>query len=235
MFANPACDTIKVNLDDLDYGKENVYPVQPWQLAGLERFEAEKERRYAEENLRLQQQKEAEARQRAEERWQEEQLELLRLEEIEAARVREELTAVEMEAARAAAAEAVRVARLKEEEAMQQLKGAEARELQEREEAARLALLEKQRRQEEVDRETLNAWLKMNGFCAVNSQKKSFLGGSKFPLHEAVAKNDEEIVGLLVRVGADKCAKISKGQTPEDLARKISKDGSLSRILSILQ
>ena len=68
----------------------------------------------------------------------------------------------------------------------------------------------------------------------MSSKKKSFMSGTKFPLHEAVSKNNEQMVGLMVQLGADRALKNSKGQTAEDLARKMNKNGSMDSILAKL-
>ena len=60
------------------------------------------------------------------------------------------------------------------------------------------------------------------------------MSGSKFALHEAVAKNNGEIVSLLVELGADKAVQNSKGLIAEDFARKINKGGSMDTIIAEL-
>lgn len=87
-------------------------------------------------------------------------------------------------------------------------------------------------------RERVNSWCKKNSFgggMSSNRQALKPLGLSKYPLHEAVAKNDKEIVELMVKMKVDRGAKDSKGQTPEDIARKNNTNGSMDNILSILQ
>merc|ERR1712224_208707 len=108
-------------------------------------------------------------------------------------------------------------------------------------EAARLAEEDRAReaalKEEEGQRKAqakVNAWCKANGYANVNSQKKKLFGGSKFPLHEAVAKKDLELVKALIDCGAAKNAKNSKGQTASELANKNNKDGSMSEFLAAL-
>lgn len=87
-------------------------------------------------------------------------------------------------------------------------------------------------------RERVNSWCKRNSFGGgMSSKKQTFmpLGVSKYPLHEAVAKNDKEMVELMVKLKVDRGAKNSKGQTPEDVARQNNTNGSMDNILAILQ
>merc|ERR1719316_1059994 len=217
--SDPVSDTVKVDFSKLTSGKENVQPLRN----KTDEVQKQEEKRRAQEELARQQQKEAEQRRQAEEQARR------RREEEEAERLRKEKARVAAERAAAEAAEEKERLRLEAERA------AEEKARQEQEEAERAAHLEARRLEEErLAQEKVSSWCKANGFGDMNSKKKSFLGGSKFPLHEAVAKGNEEMVGLMVQLGADKGLKNSKGQTPEDLARKMNKAGSMDRVLAKL-
>lgn len=235
--SDPVSDTVKVDFSKLASEKENVQPMQVQNKT--DEMQKREEKRRAQEELARQQQKEAEQRRQAEEqarrRREEEEAERLRKEKV----VREAAERAAAEAAAAAAAEAAALAKAAEEKERLRLeaeRAAEEKARQEQEEAERAAHLEAQRLEEErLAHEKVSSWCKANGFGDMNSKKKSFLGGSKFPLHEAVAKGNEEMVGLMVQLGADKGLKNSKGQTPEDLARKMNKAGSMDSILAKLE
>lgn len=79
-----------------------------------------------------------------------------------------------------------------------------------------------------------NKWCKSNGFLDVSSQKKTLRGATKFPLHTAVKHENAEMVGLLLKCGANKGMRDSKNQTPKELATKMNKNGSHNQILAML-
>jgi len=215
-------DTVKVDVSKLASDKENVQPVQI-QNKTDEAMKARENAKKAQEEL-IRQQQEAAQRLQAEEeakrRRQSEEAERQRAEQAAAERA-----AAEREALAAAAAEAA-------ERAEEQLRLEVAQEQERREREA--AIVEAQKQERELAAEKVNIWCKANGFGDMNSKKKSFMSGSKFPLHEAVAKNNELIVHLMVYLGADRSLKNSKGQTAEDLATKMNKNGSMDDILSQL-
>jgi len=209
--------------------KENVQPLQIQKNTDEVQKAEEQKRAQAEELLRRQQ-KEEERRQVEEQARKRREEEEVAAEHARRQQAAAERAAGERAAAEAAAAAAAERARAKEEQArMEAERAAEEKSRQEREAA------EAQKREEErLAQEKVNSWCKANGFGDMNSRKKSFMGGSKFPLHEAVAKNNEEMVGLMVQLGADKALKNSKGQTAEDLARKMNKGGSMDGVLAKL-
>jgi len=213
-------DTVKVDVSKLASDKENVQPVQI-QNKSDEALKSRENAKKAQEELIRQQQKEAAQRLQAEEeakrRRQSEEAERQRAEQAAAERA-----AAERVALAAAAAEAA-------ERAEEQLRLEAAQEQERREREA--AIVEAQKQERELAAEKVNIWCKANGFGDMNSKKKSFMSGSKFPLHEAVAKNNEEMVGLMVYLGADRGLQNSKGQTAEDLATKMNKNGSMDAIL----
>jgi len=225
--SNPVSDTVKVDFSKLASEKENVQPLQIQNKAEGAQKERDDKRRAQEELVRHQQKI-------AEQRRQEEEQARRRREAEEAERRREQQAAAERAAAERAAAEAA-AREAAEREA------AEEKARQEREAAESAALWEAQKHEEErLAREKVNSWCKTNGFVDMNSKKKSsvvpdWVFGAKFPLHEAVAKNNEEIVGLMVLLGADKGLKNSKGQTALDLAQKMNKGGSMDGILDKLR
>lgn len=231
--SDPTSDTVKVDMSKLSAGKENVQPLRI-QNANQEAEKEEKEKRRAQEKLKpaalQQQEKEAEERRQAEEHARRKR------EEEEARRLQAEQAAVERAAAaERAAAEAA--AKAKEEQVHAEAqKAAAERARQEREAAERTARAEAQRLEEKrLAQEQVDAWCKSNGFGDKNAKKKSFMSGSRYPLHEAVAKGNEEMVGFLVQVGADKTLKNSKGLTPEDVAKKMNKGGAMDGILAMLR
>lgn len=97
-----------------------------------------------------------------------------------------------------------------------------------------------QRKLERVRKEKLEAeekvmkWCKWNGFQDMHTQKKTFMGATKFPLHTAVKYNDREIINMMLLAGVKTNVMDSKMQTPRELAIKISKDGSHNEIILML-
>lgn len=233
--SNPVSDTVKVDFSKLASEKENVQPLQIQNKAEGAQKEQDEKRRAQEELVRHQQKI-------AEQRRQEEEQARRRREAEEVERRREQQAAAERAAAERAAAEAAaREAAEREAAEAAERAAAEEKARQEREAAESAALWEAQKHEEErLAREKVNSWCKTNGFVDMNSKKKSsvvpdWVFGAKFPLHEAVAKNNEEIVGLMVLLGADKGLKNSKGQTALDLAQKMNKGGSMDGILDKLR
>jgi len=219
--SDPTSDTVKVDLASLAAEKENEKPASHQNKMQEEAATAEVKR--AEEEQR----KEQECRQ-AEEQAKK------RREEEQAARIREEKAAAERRAAEEAARVAAEKAR-QEQERLEAQRVAEEKARQERE-AAEQAAIEAQRLEEErAAQEQLNQWCKANGFADMSFKKKSFLSGARFPLHEAVAKKNEEMVGLLIRFGADTSAKNSSGKTALELAQKMNKNGSMDAVIAKLQ
>jgi membrane protein involved in colicin uptake len=80
----------------------------------------------------------------------------------------------------------------------------------------------------------IDEWCKNNGFQDLNTQKKTYMGARKFALHTAVKHTHEEMVGLLLKCGADKFAKDSRKQTASELAANMNKKGSHDQILTLL-
>merc|ERR1739848_24885 len=84
----------------------------------------------------------------------------------------------------------------------------------------------------------VQSWCKTRGFQDVNAERKTFKG-KKYPLHSAVKHQDVKIVKQLIKCGARKDLKDSKGQTPAQLAEKLcnggSKDGLAQSILAELR
>jgi len=83
-----------------------------------------------------------------------------------------------------------------------------------------------------VEQQMVNDFLELHGFHGVNAQKKNFIGKTtKFPLHEAVKKNNPHLVRLLLRAGATPNNRNSCGQMPIELAKSLNKDGRFDEIL----
>merc|ERR1712032_1202169 len=88
------------------------------------------------------------------------------------------------------------------------------------EEARKLAQLEEQKNQEEVD-----AFCQDNGFVNANTKRKRRFKW-KYALHSAVKKQDAEMVQRLLRARADPTLPNSSGLTPYQLAEKMSASGT---------
>jgi len=226
--SDPTEDTVKVDPALLAGGKENVEPVSAISGAQgideqkeLERLQKEKELRKAEEEMLRRAEAEAAEKRRAEEQ--------ARKQEEKAARAAAEALA-RQEAEKVAQEKQLQKLRLAQEQAAREAAAAEA-------ESARLAEEARVLQEEELIRKAqakVNAWCKANGYANVNFQKKKMFGASKFPLHEAVATKDLELLKSLIMCGADKSAKNSKGQTAGDLASKNNKNHSMDNFLAAL-
>lgn len=112
---------------------------------------------------------------------------------------------------------------------------------QEAEEAARRKLEELERRHAEeqrakedrVARESVNAWMRKNGFEGMHA-KKMLSVSTPYPLHRAVKQNDSVMVQLLLKFGADHSATNTWNLSPRQLAAKLNKNGSHSEVLTVL-
>jgi len=220
--ADPTSDTVKVDIA--------LLTAETPQMAAMEVHAAQK----AKEERELQ----AQQALKEDERHQVEEQAKRRKAEEEAQRQRQEQLAAEREAAeRSAAAAAAEAAAAAAAQATQEqlrldtARAAEEKARQEREAAEEARRLEDERQAQAK----VAAWCKKNGFNDVNSKKSSCMGGAKFPLHEAVAQKDSEMLALMVQLGADRGAKNSKGQTPEALAAKLNKNGSMDGVLAKLK
>jgi len=83
--------------------------------------------------------------------------------------------------------------------------------------------------------EKVSEWCKSNGYADMTLPKKTLRSATKFPLHTAVKQKNEEMIGLLMRCGADQSAVDSKKQSPSELAAKLNKNGSHDQILAMLR
>jgi len=227
--SDPTSDTVKVDpkLLLVDNGdKENAQPLQlQKQGEEEERMRQMKEQRMAEE--RRKQAEEAAKRRKQEEaaaaaaRQNQERLKAAE----EKARQEAEEKRREEEAAVAAKAAVAQAAAAAEEQRVRQeaQRAAEEQARCEREAAELVAA------QGKVDE-----WCKNHGFQDLKTQKKTYMGARKFPLHTAVKHKQEEMVGLLLKCGADKFAKDSRKQTASELAANMNKNGSHDQILTLL-
>lgn len=71
----------------------------------------------------------------------------------------------------------------------------------------------------------LQAWLASNSFFSVNAKRKGLLSFT-YPLHVAAAKNDAQIIQLMLLHEADPNQLDSSGRTPLQVAAKKCKNGS---------
>lgn len=222
--SDPTSDTVKVDpalLAAQGKDKENVQPKQAPQKAHEAQKAWEEQRKREEQELKA-----AAERRRLEE-------EAKRQREEEEARLRrEEAAAAEREAAERARMEEAASARLKEAERQAEEKARASREAAEKARAEREAAEKEEKR---LAGEKVAAWCKKNGFVNMTTQKKTFMHGSKFPLHKAVSNKDVEMVKLMILLGVDTTAKNSKGQTAADLAASLNKDKSMGPILACLK
>jgi len=214
--SDPTQDTVKVDPKLLN--KENIQPLQT--AAQREAVKASEEQRQREEARRRTDQAIAAAAAQAAQ--QHEEAERANVEKA----YREELACREAEIATRhvalhhAAAEREDAART----------AAAAQEERRREEVvekqARLALKDAQ--------EKVNAWCKQNGYQDMNTSKKTFRGGMKFPLHTAVKYSNQEIIRMMLLDGVNKDVRDSKNQTPCQLAAKVNNNGTHGEILTML-
>jgi len=149
-------------------------------------------------------------------------------------------------AARVAAKEAAEWQRQEERlKAMreQQLKDQAEREEQERQEEVErlcketeLAGLRLEAEQKAVDSKKVEEFLSEHGYSGVNVKRTRMLK-SKYPLHTAVKFGSKEVVVLLLAAGADPTVKNSAGDTPKQLACKLSKTkgGTHGAVYEVLQ
>jgi len=89
--------------------------------------------------------------------------------------------------------------------------------------------------QEAAERKSLlDDFLAKNGFDGVSNKRRRTLRPSIYPLHLAAEKGDAQLIGLLLEAGADRLMKDSRGQTPEEVARKKNRKGSHDEALAAL-
>jgi len=260
--ANPTSDTVKIDPSLLNAGKENVQPLRPpspqeqaqkayeaqkrAEATSRQRVEAgSKEPSQAPGNLKATEDLKPtrEVRSAAEEVWEAKR----RRDEELARRQQEEKVAEQCAAAERALAEAAERAAVED-------SGAE-REAAERQDAERAAEEKARQDREDVERTQARAearaaaeredaldaskvrlaeWCMKNGFKDMHTPKRGFMGMgcSKFPLHTAVANKEADIVQMMVNLGVDKEIQNSRGQTAEDLARKMNKNGSMDDVIA---
>mmetsp|Transcript_16027 Transcript_16027/g.37803 ORF Transcript_16027/g.37803 Transcript_16027/m.37803 type:complete len:218 (+) Transcript_16027:65-718(+) len=148
--------------------------------------------------------------------------------------------------ARAAEEEAARVQAEEEDRRRRELAEVQAKQEAEEEEARQRERdeLDRQRRELEMaqqqrkdaeDAERLNAFLALKGYTGGPNCQRKQLRKFYYPLHDAVASNNPDIVRLLLRARADPGLKSSSGKLPLDRARKLNKDGSYTAVVQVLQ
>mmetsp|Transcript_68909 Transcript_68909/g.109331 ORF Transcript_68909/g.109331 Transcript_68909/m.109331 type:complete len:250 (-) Transcript_68909:135-884(-) len=227
--SDPTRDTVKINASELS-NKENVAPLGASSKNRLSPHEQES----------------GKAPEQGAQRWVELQEEAAKVkqrqqEAREAAEAAEKARAAKEEERRRKLEEEARHQKLKEEETARKFaeelrlreeaqQAAEEAERLRREaeaaEAAQKAAEEEQMRRAE---QQVHEWCQAHGFQDVNVERKTFKG-RKYPLHTAVKHQEPEMVRLLVKCGARKDLKDSRGQTPVQLAQKISKSGGKAQV-----
>mmetsp|Transcript_43249 Transcript_43249/g.78712 ORF Transcript_43249/g.78712 Transcript_43249/m.78712 type:complete len:244 (+) Transcript_43249:102-833(+) len=225
--ADPTSSTVKVNPALIGSDKENMNHQQLQSVAEMEaKKRVEQERQEQERAAREREAREKKAREQAEQREalrrEQERKEVERREAEEAERRQREAEAIRQRmAAEAAAAEAARKKQEKEQEE-------EAQREKER--------LEQERaRKEREDNEKVVAFLVSKGYGEdVNAKRKTFRK-HYYPLHDAVAAHDAELIRVLLAAGADPALRSSSGKTPLERAQKWNTDGSLDQVCSLLE
>jgi membrane protein involved in colicin uptake len=233
--SDPTRDTVKINASQIA-NKENVTP-----LGAAGKNQSSSHTQECGKALEQGTQRWVELQEEAAKvrRWQQEAREAAEAAEARAAEEEELRRKIEEEQRRrkleeeVAARKAVEVTRLREEarraseEAERLLREAEAAEAAQKEE-------EEMRRAEQQ----VQVWCKAHGFQDVNVERKTFKG-KKYALHTAVKHQESEMVKMLIKCGARRDLKDSRGQTPRQVAEKISKsggkDGVSQAILDALQ
>jgi hypothetical protein len=247
---DPAQDTVKFDPSLLcQKDKENVSlghnimhrgvaPGDKCAAANVAAPTAAQRRELAEEEARLNAERQAAAKE--DERQKQEQLELKRkqLRAVEDARLKEEEEQrLEAERKHLQAAEDLR--RKQEEDARAAAEMAER--LRQEKEAAAAAerTRQEQEQQERMDAQKqaaidkVQAFLAEKRFANVNDLRKSTFK-AKRPLHSAVKINDAEIVRCLLLAGADPSLTNSSGKTPQQVTEGLNKKGSHSGVLAAL-
>lgn len=87
-------------------------------------------------------------------------------------------------------------------------------------------------------REQLEIWLREARYEGVNHKRKTWssktISKSKYPLHTAVKRQDQIVIELLLRFGADPTLLNSSKQTPLAVAEQTNKDNSNDAIIQLL-
>jgi len=218
--ADPTSSTVKVNPALIGGDKENMNQQQFQSVAELEAQQrVERERQEHEERAR--EAREKKAREQAEMRREQERKEAEQRREAEEARRREQEAFRQRMANEASAAEAARKKQEKEEE--------DARQEKERLEQ------EERTRKEKDDSEKLLSFLASKGYGEDVNAKRKTLRKHYYPLHDAVAAHDAELIRVLLAAGADPAVRSSSGKTPLERAQKWNADGSLDQVCELLE
>ena len=150
-------------------------------------------------------------------------------------RIKEELAA--KEAARLVAekeAKELEERRKAEEKESQRQQEERERKAKEDDEAASAAEEKKRAEQEAVQlKNEVMAWLKKQGFTAVNAPKKSFFS-STYALHKAAEAGNVKMVGGLLEQGANPALKNSSGKTAQEVVMQKKKADSHQEVLALL-
>eukprot|EP00441_Pelagodinium_beii_P045643 CAMPEP_0197623998 /NCGR_PEP_ID=MMETSP1338-20131121/3833_1 /TAXON_ID=43686 ORGANISM="Pelagodinium beii, Strain RCC1491" /NCGR_SAMPLE_ID=MMETSP1338 /ASSEMBLY_ACC=CAM_ASM_000754 /LENGTH=244 /DNA_ID=CAMNT_0043194093 /DNA_START=58 /DNA_END=792 /DNA_ORIENTATION=+ len=120
----------------------------------------------------------------------------------------------------------------------QQAEDREAEREAERRQQSQMEAERKEREREEKDakerRSSIDAFLKKNGFTAVNAPKKSLLSGTVYALHKAAKAGDARMAQALLLEGADKAKKDSAGKTALEVAQKNNRKDSHKDVIKAL-
>jgi len=90
----------------------------------------------------------------------------------------------------------------------------------------------------EKNQQTVNAFLRKNGFQGINESRRRTLRFSHwYPIHCAVASGDAAMVGLLLQLGADQRLQDGSGLNAYERALRLDKDkrGSYSEVVKALE
>jgi len=214
--SNPATSTVKVDpslIANQDKENANQQNVQKEEM--LKKEEQERERRETE--ARERKAREQREREEAERKLEAERREQQRL-------VAERREAEEMQQRR-------------EQEAQ---RAAEEEEQRRREEAQRRRQAEEERlrvekEKAEADAETVRNFLTSKGYGEDINGKRKTMRKHYYPLHDAVAANDADLIRVLLDAKADPTLRSSSGKTALERAMKWNKEGSHDQVCTTLQ
>eukprot|EP00929_Paragymnodinium_shiwhaense_P038212 TRINITY_DN20235_c0_g1_i2.p1 TRINITY_DN20235_c0_g1~~TRINITY_DN20235_c0_g1_i2.p1 ORF type:complete len:241 (-),score=84.92 TRINITY_DN20235_c0_g1_i2:324-1046(-) len=204
-FKSPAAAVSDLQLKEDEERRHKGEMQAEREVARLHAEEEERQRRLQDIALRLRQEEEAAAAQKAEDE-----------------RLQQECTATASEATRLRGEEA----KLQQEgeERERQKKEAEEEAAQQQAEQARLA-------GEAEDKKKMDLFLRQHSFKGPDMKRSSFLRSYKFPLHSAVKHKDADMIRILLAHGATLNSKDSSGFTPVQLSEKVNKSGSHSDVI----
>mmetsp|Transcript_14118 Transcript_14118/g.33646 ORF Transcript_14118/g.33646 Transcript_14118/m.33646 type:complete len:202 (+) Transcript_14118:83-688(+) len=158
------------------------------------------------------------------------------------AKIKEEEKRINEELAAKEAARVVAEREAKEQEERRKAEEEESKRQQEElerkaKEEAEAAAAEAEKKRADQDSAQLKnevmAWLKKQGFTAVNAPKKSFFS-STYALHKAAEAGNVKMVGGLLEQGANPALKNSSGKTAKEVVMQKKKADSHKEVLALL-